>query len=488
MIKKSISNGLSITKRIAVSTLTLLMVTAFGGCGKTETYDSFTFPESEESSLTPVSNTYVDELKKYEDDGIGDKVLGEFSSKDGACVIKKMEHYYDVTLDYENHTPEEVGKAFAEEVLEAYPDFHEVMEPYIYENIYWGFPALVDDFDPVWDRVSYLAKTVEEDERLSDYWKELDAYAEAMSGGIHGYEEDGHISYEEAVTFSFIPEALRGTACSALSLWGDKTETGDRVTVRLLDWNLGSDGQMCEAHSIIHAKKGDRSYTGISFLGFESIVSAINDDGVFAAILDVGTIRENYIYENRKCYTYDLRYALEEFSSAKEVGDFMVSNSANYTWSHNLIISDANSSYCAEDAVSQLQEKGMGYSILRDNKTPLLKGLTWDNPDSLCVVNSFVTEGNQDFLYQDVNAVRWNKYNEWVGSKDKFTVGELKTVLTQEKVNQGEAKGEANVVNVRNTGTAQLIIVDYHTGKIQVAFTPVTGPTDDVLFTDVGYY
>ena len=245
---------------------------------------------------------------------------------------------------------------------------------------------------------------------------------------------------------------------------------------------------MCEAHSIIHAKKGDRSYTGISFLGFESIVSAINDDGVFAAILDVGTIRENYIYENRKCYTYDLRYALEEFSSAKEVGDFMVSNSANYTWSHNLIISDANSSYCAEDAVSQLQEKGMGYSILRDNKTPLLKGLTWDNPDSLCVVNSFATEGNQDFLYQDGNAVRWNKYNEWVGSKDKFTVGELKTVLTQEKVNQGEAKGEANVVNVRNTGTAQLIIVDYHTGKIQVAFTPVTGPTDDVLFTDVGYY
>ena len=488
MIKKNTQNRLLVSKRVAVSGLALILAAASAGCGKSQNYDGYTFPESAESNLTPVSNTYVDELKIYEDDGISDEVLGEFSSKDGACVIKKMEHYYDVTLDYENHSPEEVGTAFAEEALEAYPEFHEVMEPYIYENIYWGFPALVDDFEPVWERVSYLAKTVEEDERLSDYWKELDAYAETISGGVHGYAEDGHISYEEAVTFSFIPEALRGTACSALSLWGEKTETGDRVTVRLLDWNLGTDGQMCEAHSIVHAKKGDRSYTGISFLGFESIVSAINDDGVFAAILDVGTVRENYVYEDRKCYTYDLRYALEEFDTAKEVGDFMVGNSDDYTWSHNLIISDKNSSYCAEDAVRQLQAKGLGYSILRDNETPLLKGLTWDNPDSLCVVNSFVSEGNQDFLFQDSNAVRWNKYNEWVSSEDKFTVGELKTVLTMEKVNQGEKKGEAEVVNVRNTGTAQMIIVDYHTEKVQVAFTPASGPTDDVVFTDVGYY
>ena len=474
--------------KITTLALSVILATALTSCGKMETYEDFTFPESVESNLSEVSNTYVEKPAEYGEEGTSDKILATFSSADGACVVNKMEHYYDVTLDFENHTPEEVGKAYAEEVMEAYPEIHEVMEPYIYENIYWGFPALVDDFDPVWDRVSYLAKTVEDDPKLSDYWKELDAYAEAISGGVHGYAEDGHISYEEAVTFSFIPEALRGTACSALSLWGDKTETGDRITVRLLDWNLGTEYQMCKVHSVIHVKKGERSYTGISFFGFESIVSAVNDDGVFAGILDVGSQNETYIYENRRCYTYDLRYALEEFDTAKEVGDFMVGNSANYTWSHNLIISDENSSYCAEDAVSQLQENGKGYSVLRDNETPLLSGLTWDNPDSLCVVNSFAAKGNQDYLYQDGDAVRWNKYNEWVGAEDKFTVGELKTTLTQEKVNQGQKKDEAYVVNVRNTGTAQMIIVDYHTGKVQVAFTPDSGPSDDVLFTDIGSY
>ena len=166
----------------------------------------------------------------------------------------------------------------------------------------------------------------------------------------------------------------------------------------------------------------------------------------------------------------------------------MVANSANYTWSHNLIISDKDASYCAEDAVSQLQESGKGYSILRDNETPLLDGLSWDNPDSLCIVNSFASEGNQDGFVSQHNFARFNKYNDWVASQDKFTVGELKTVLTQEKVAQGEEAGEAKVDNTRSTSTVQLIIVDYNTGRVQVSFTPETGPTDDVVFTDIGCY
>ena len=67
-------------------------------------------------------------------------------------------------------------------------------------------------------------------------------------------------------------------------------------------------------------------------------------------------------------------------------------------------------------------------------------------------------------------------------------MGELKTVLTQEKVAQGEEAGEAKVDNTRSTSTVQLIIVDYNTGRVQVSFTPETGPTDDVVFTDIGCY
>jgi hypothetical protein len=209
---------------------------------------------------------------------------------------------------------------------------------------------------------------------------------------------------------------------------------------------------------------------------------------VFAAILDVGSSGEAYSSNGRRCYTYDLRYALEEYKTAKEVGDFMIANSAKYTWSHNLIITDADHSYCAEDAVLQLQESGKGHSVLRDEKTPLLKNLKWENPDSLCVVNSFTTEGNQDGFWINNNAVRFQKYNEWVAEKERFTVGDLKTMITREKVNQGKVKGEAKVENVRNQGTSQIIIVDYHTDIVQVSFTSIDGPSDDVIFTDIGSY
>lgn len=75
-----------------------------------------------------------------------------------------------------------------------------------------------------------------------------------------------------------------------------------------------------------------------------------------------------------------------------------------------------------------------------------------------------------------------------VGSRDTFTPGQLKSVLTSERVNLVSREGEPHVNCVCNKGTSQIIIVDHNTGNIQVAFTPSDGPTDDVIFTDIGHY
>ena len=456
----------------------------FTGCSQTATYNGFVFPEQEEGTFTPVSDTYVDTPAEYTDEGIPDKCLGTYSSDDGICVINKMEHYYDVTIDYENSTPAQAGKAYADALIKAFPNYVEVVEPYLYENIVIGFPGLKDDYTPVEERINYMAEQIRPELR-----EELYALAEELSGGVHGFGEDGTISYEEVLQFNLIPETLRGTACSALSLWGEKTSTGDPVAMRLLDWSPGSEYQMWKIHAVLHAKKGDRSYTGITFLGFESIVSAVNDDGVFASILDVGSGTEPFTYNDKKCYTWEIRYALEEFDTARELGQYMVDNSSYFTWSNHTYVTDKNESLCAENATQQLQDKNKGFSILRDCNTPLIESIHWDSKDSLCVVNSFAAKGNQDFFSDgENNIVRFNKYNEWVKARDKFTVGDIKTMITREKVNQGKADGEAVVNNVRHRGTCQIIIVDYHTGNIQVAFSPATGPTDDVVFTDVGHY
>lgn len=426
-------------------------------------------------AMKPVDSYLTKEVREYKDEGTKETSVSTLSSEDGLCVIKVMPSYYDVTLDYEKGDRASVGKAYGTLIRERMPDYIDVMEPYIYENIRMAYGG------------NYTEAAVETREKVlfeswrQEYREEISAFAEAISGGVHGIAEDGKLSYEEAVLAQMIPDALRPTCCSALSLWGSKTSTGDRITLRNLEWNLGSDNQMGKIHAVTHMKNGDRSLTAISALGLLDIISGINDNGVFAAILDVGSVQdEAYVCEGKKCYTMDLRFALEECSTARDLGEFMVRESGNYTWCHNLIITDSNNSFCAEDCVSQVVESGYGKSVLRDCNTPILKGLSWDSRDSLCVVNSFASEGNQDgFSGSNSNIIRFAKYNEWVKAKDKFSPKDVKELITQETVDQYV------VQNAHSAGSAQLILIDYHTGSVQVAFSGPDGVTDKPDFIEV---
>ena len=427
------------------------------------------------SAARLVDSYYTDEVKEYTDEGIREEPLEVISSDDGLCVIKVMPSYYDVTLDYENGDRASVGRSYGTLIREKLPDFISMMEPYLFENIRVAY------------NTNYSTEVIEKrsatllESMRPEYRDEICGFAEGISNGAHGIVEDGVLSYEEAILTQMIPDALRPTCCSALSLWGSKTVTGDRITLRNLEWNLGSGNQMGMINAVTHMKNGSRTLTAISILGLLDIISGINDDGVFAAILDVGSVQsEAYIYEGKKCYTMELRYALEEFSTARELGEFMVGESGDFTWCHNLIISDKDDSFCAEDCVSQVVEKGLGKSVLRDCNTPLIDGISWDNEDSLCIVNSFASEGNQDgFTGSPSNVVRFFKYNKWVQEKDQFSPKDVKDLITQEVVAQYD------VVNCHGGGSAQLILVDYHTGSVQVAFSGPNGVTDKPDFIEV---
>ncbi|MBQ4311271.1 MAG: hypothetical protein II773_06760, partial [Oscillospiraceae bacterium] len=118
-------------------TAAALMLT---GCSDAVTYDELEVPAQQVQPLKAVSDTYVDTPKVYENDGIPDNCTGTFVSDNGACTIRQMEHYYDVTVDRESFSPAEAGKGYANAIIKAFPDFYTVTEPYLYENIIMGFP------------------------------------------------------------------------------------------------------------------------------------------------------------------------------------------------------------------------------------------------------------------------------------------------------------------------------------------------------------
>lgn len=160
-------------------------------------------------------------------------------------------------------------------------------------------------------------------------------------------------------------------------------------------------------HSVTTFKNSDKTITTIGFLGIFNVITAINDDGVFLGILDSQT-GEPFEVEGKKCYTYEARKALEDYTTAKEVAEYTNSFSKEYTFSNNLLITDSKNAFVAENCVSG------GNAGVRTVRSKLTDGLKWDNPDSLCVVNGYAfTQQFDEFPEKPV----FTKV-EWAGSKN----------------------------------------------------------------------
>lgn len=414
------------------------------------------------TGLVKVGSLNVETAPEYTNESPTETMMGSWSSEDGLCTIVKFPTYYDVTLDYENGSPAEVGAAYAETILETVPDYEELFEPYLYENISCLFGGRDINYEALERRITTLEASIRD-----EYREEIESFARTISAGEEGYFEDGKLSYIEAITMQLIPDALRPTACSALSVGGSITESGHRISLRNLEWNLGSASQMTMIHSVAHMKKGDRSLTSIAMLGLLDMITSVNDDGVLIGILDVGTVNHmEFVYEGKKCYTFEIRYALEEFDNARDAAEFLSGECQDFTWCNNLLVSDDKDAFCCENPTREVVEAGRAIPVIRDVNSPLMEGLVWDTPDALCILNSFATVGNQDGFTGNLGETnRFVKYNNWVKEIGLFSVADMKGIMAREVVDQHE------VVNVHSSGTVHTVIVDYATGDIHVAFT-----------------
>ncbi|MCR4793280.1 MAG: hypothetical protein K5871_11055 [Lachnospiraceae bacterium] len=458
-------------KRTGSLALTGALLASLCGCGTSG------IPSSEGMRL--VGSFNVEEEAQYSDESKTEEVLDTFASDDGLCVIGKYPSYYDVTLDYENGTSAEVGAAYAMTILKAVPDYEECFEPYLYENIRDLFSGREINYSALETRIMTLEASIPD-----KYREEIESFARTIAGDEEGYEENGKLSYIEAITMQMIPDALRPTACSALSIGGSRTASGERITMRNLEWNIGSSAQMTMLHCVTHMNRGDGSITSVAVLGLLDMITAINDDGVMIGILDVGTVNGMpFVYENKKCYTFEIRYALDHFDNARDAAEYLSEESGDFTWCNNLIVTDANDAFCCENATSEVQEAGRAVSVIRTPDSELMEGLEWDTPDTLCIVNSFATRGNQDgFTGIPSDITRFVKYNRWVREIGEFTVADMKGIMSREVVDQYE------VVNVHNSGTVHTFIVDYATGNLHVAFTSGSCADDIPEYILVGNY
>ncbi len=440
------------------------------GCGE-NAYANFDFHTQDASNLKPAANHTVQ--THYEDHAPQDETVRTVHSADHLCTIEQKKHYFDVTLDLTSGRHAAAGKAYAEAILEINPDYIPLLESYLYENIRFTFNgADTEVYEMLTERTEMLF-----DSLPKDYKDELNGFSECICNGKEGFEEDGFLSREECLLAQMIPDLLRNSACSAVTIGGSRTESGKRLTARMLEWPAGTKDQQCEAHCVLHLKNGRHSVTLISVLGAFDTFTGINQKGVLAGILDVSSHDQDFNAKNKSSYTFALRYALEQYTTAKNVGDYMVAHAPEFTFCHNLILTDAKDAFCAEICVTDTD----GKPLLRTEDTPLNDGLQWDCPDALCTVNGFAAKGNYDGMTGNLhNIVRWERFREWFGGDTVFSAGSFKERLTSE---DGTASGLHQVG--ANNSCFHIAIANYDMKTVETAFAVPDASGEPPVFYQV---
>ncbi|MBR5405194.1 MAG: hypothetical protein IK107_02775, partial [Oscillospiraceae bacterium] len=456
----------------------LLSAVMLTGCGTVAAYGEF--PAQEKSTLTPVGNW--NSSSDYEGvEAIAEPTAAVYSSADGLCTIEAKAHYYDVTLDLTKGDHFAVGAAYAETILQLPLSYEEYLEEYLYENlstVYRSEEALIEagakadgKYDLIIDRIRKMKAAANE-----AYQQEMNGFASRFSGGDSGFVQDGKLSRDEADLVSLVPDVLRETACSALAVDGSRSASGKPMVARLMEWDLGKESKMCDAHCVVHFRNGDRSLTSVASLGQLDVITGLNDNGVFAADLDVGSRMESFSCEGKIPYTFAMREGLETCTSAAEMAAYMNSRAALFTYNHNVMITDEHEAMVAEDC----HDEPDGVPLIRKADTPLLEGLTWDAPGCLCAVNAFAAKGQYDQMTANKgNILRWVKYDRLFAGEEKLSLARFKSLMTSEKA-------DSPFLEIRSDGLVFMTIVDYDTRTLQAAFTSREGIVDtpDFLLID----
>lgn len=373
--------------------------------------------------------------------------------------------YYEVYLDYTcGMGPYEMGAAYAHKIALVEPQFEYLVDSYLAEraNQLQGYGISYQD---LLDRLNDIRPQI-----YADYCLEVEGMATQCHGDASSVPGDGVLSEAEIFILNLSADVVRPFACSAVGVFGARSATGFPITARLLDYYGGAENQLPRLHAVVTINNGSESICMIGFLGMMAAVSAVNDDGVFAAILDSPT-GASLETQGKASYPFDLRRALETCQTLDQVAGIMASG--DYTFNHDILLSDTTRTGVLENNFS-----GPGSNLhrsLREDDSVLNPGVTWDINDAIACVNSFVLLGNSDnHTNLPPNYLRWNNlYDQLALQGDVVTRDELMAVASYD--GPDDVPGSAAAGDVYHMTTEQIIVIQPHSLEMDIFFHPRQG-------------
>ncbi|OQY01960.1 MAG: hypothetical protein B6I26_03075 [Desulfobacteraceae bacterium 4572_130] len=375
----------------------------------------------------------------------------------GNVSITKFDNYYKVIIDKTDGTSDEkTGENYAEAIKLQIPDTEFLFDSYLNEQLKGSQAALTDSVN--------IAKIIKNN-TPQEYQDEINGIINKLASIDSGTLGDGKLDEYETLVASFIPD-LRAKECSAISVFGDLSETSTTITGRNLDWPIGSQGQLGKFHAVTIIKNQDKSIVLMGFLGYLGCLTGFNNDKVFAGILDSPTM-ETITSSNWYSYPYDLRYALENETSLNDVADFMKTNT--YTFNHLIFLSDEYESKVLENNIST-----GGNRALRTDDSTLRSSIAWGFENAIGTVNSFLLNGNfNNHTVATENTARWASMKTQLDIRDDddtITYNELKEIITYDGGVNGIPENYSDG-DLYSEGNMQTIIFQPAIFKLDMAFT-----------------
>lgn len=379
-----------------------------------------------------------------------------------------MDSYYQVNVDLVNYSHYEFGLQYAQQISYMVSDFEERIDSFVNANL-----EVCKQIDPSLNFATVRDRAFDIYSNLPiEYVAELVGMEQVFSYDVDVLG-DGRLSRHELLVYQLFADVLRPSRCSASAVYGDTSSTGSTIVGRNLDWYDFPNREANEIHSVTVINNGSKSIASFGMLGLLCAGSAVSDDHVFAAVLDIDTGDPYPNTDGKRSYTMDLRYALENQTSLDGVAGFV--STKDYAYNHLVFLADPTTAKVEEE---DIDSPGRG---LRTATSQLIDGLSWDIPDAIATVNSFLLPANAPTHFDaPSNVNRWNSFVDlYTEYTSRGTMGVEEMMQICGYAGPGDSGKGARGALFRSTDgfpTLQSIIMDMSSLETYAFFEPAGEP------------
>lgn len=364
--------------------------------------------------------------------------------------LEKINNYYRVIIDESVLSPFQAGEALGYHIKRKISDYPTLVDSYLAEHsLAYKLPI-----DILTARANEIKKQLDK-----KYIDEIEGLAVHLVNSKKSILGDKRLSFDELLIVNLIPDIMRIFSCSAFSVYGMNSKNGNTITGRNLDWPDGSQGQLSKISAVKKIISNDNNIITIGYLGFLGVITGFNEHGVFAGILDSQT-NDNYLYKGKYSYPFEIRNALEKYTSVDEMAKYLISHDRHFTFGHLVFLSDQSKSIVVEnDTFPDNRRIRTSLSKLNNH----VKAWPVGFGNSIGAVNSYILKDSFDNHSKiSSNVMRWDTMIIFLKDTDIIAISksDIKNLMTY--------NGVEGALFVNNTN--QVIIFEPKTLSLEVYF------------------